>query len=50
MADTRRTIMEPFKNHNGRNKRIPNSNESLVNKKKEIPVFCRRWMPNHILK
>lgn len=29
MADTR----EPFKNHNGRNKRIPNSNESLVNKK-----------------
>lgn len=39
MADTRRTVREPFKNHNGRNKRIPNSNESLVNKKKKFLYF-----------
>lgn len=39
MADTRRTIREPFKNHNGRNKRIPNSNKSLVNKKKKFLYF-----------
>lgn len=39
MVDIRRIIRELFKNYNGRNKRILNFNELLVNKKKKFLYF-----------